>query len=419
MAVVSRKKSLEKKLVNQQFIKETNMKLLFNLINKHGTISRAELAHITQLSPTTVSVLVDELLNSGIVISVGMGKTKTSGRKPIMLEINPQGAYIASFAWKKKGLKFSLMDLKCNEVENFFVNTTPGADYAEEIRKAVESSAISKLGKEKLLAVCIVLPAIVEAETKRIVSTVLDINEDNNVLVRLTEKFPDVPIVVGNESAFFAYAEKEFSDENDVKNLVYVNIHAGVGAGIVFNGQIFRGSSGMAGEFGHMSIDINGPKCACGNRGCLERLVSVPAMARKINESINSGRETVITQLTGNNPEKITIEVIKQALDMGDPLVLEIVDETASKLAFGISNIISIFNPEVVVLGVEIQKLGDVFLEKVKENTSRMGFRKLVDKVHIKYTDLGGNVENLGATKYFLDNIFKLSVNMGGNLIVC
>lgn len=418
MIIVSRKKFRESSLVNQQLIKETNLKMLFNLINKCGPVSRADLAAITQLSATTVSDLVDELIGSNIVISTGMGETKTSGRKPIMLQVNPEGGYIASIGWKKHGLNFSLFNLKCNELDNVFQPMTPHTDYVEAIYNIVNNSSIMKLGREKLFALCIVLPAIIEVETKKIISTVLEI-DDNNLLVRLKERFANLPIVVGNESAFAAYAEKEFSGGHDVMNLIYVNIHMGVGAGIVFNGEMFRGSSGMAGEFGHMSIDVNGPECTCGNHGCLEQLVSIPAMARKIIEGINSGRETIIKDLVNNDFSKINMDTIKQAVDRNDKLALELIDGTATKLAFGISNIISIFNPEIVVLGGEIQKLGETFIEKVKQNTSRMGFRKLVDKVYIRYTNLSGNVENLGATKYFLDNIFKLSVNVDENLFIC
>lgn len=417
MVIVGNKEH-EIKLTNQQLIKEANIKQVFDLIFKHKKISRAEIAHRTKLSPTTISTLVDELIASDLVISSGAGKSTTSGRKPIMLEVNKKRAQILCAGWKKKGFTYSLFDLGCNEIESFDVPLSSNADYAGELFSAIFDSA-KLLDESKLLAVCISIPAIVDFKTKKIISTVLDIKKNNNFLLRTKDRFPDIPVVIGNESAFYAYAEKEFSLKKAVSNLIFININEGVGAGIVFGDEIFRGAYGMAGEFGHMSIDMNGPECVCGNRGCLERLVNRSTIMQRIAYAIETGGKSVVQQLTDNDLKKLNLKIVRQALENKDELVTDIIEDISRKVAFGINNIISIFNPEVVVLGGGIEELGPMFLDMVKANIKITGFRKLVSNVSIKYSKLTGNYENKGAAKYFMDNIFKLTINTGKETYIC
>ena len=404
---------------NQQLIKETNLKNIFDLIYESGEISRAKLVEITGLSPTTVSALVEELLNSGIVRTKGIGESKTSGRKPILLEVDRECAQIATISWQPSGLCYSLLDLLCNEVEDFFLPVNDTTDYADAMYSLLNEKS-SRIDLHKTLALCISIPAIIDARNMRIISTVINISENDDVLERINNSFPELPVMIGNESAFYAYAESAYSSLQNTRNLVYINIGMGVGAGIIQGGGIYRGAHGMAGEFGHMSMDLNGAQCSCGNRGCLERLIKTPRIIELITEQVSQGKSSVIRDLCEGDYSKMDIPMISEAYNSGDPLVNDVIADVAKTLSIGLSSIISFYDPEHIIIGGGIERLGKRFLNEIKDQTILSGFRKIVSNVDIRFTELPSfNYRNKGAARYYIDNIFRISGNSRDELIIC
>lgn len=405
---LGRTRDKEKHTANLQLVKETNLTLIFNLIDKYETISRAELAQITRLSPTTVSSLAEELIQNGMVVESGAGTTSTSGRKPIMLEMNPDGGYIVSVEMTDAGYNCSLYNLKCKEIGGKKVLVTDFDQVGNSMVDTIDLLLRSNQKDEgKLLGICIGAPGLIDTEKNRILSsTVISIDHKNDFYDRVKERFSSIPVFLGNESSFSAYAEKKFGKYDQVKNLVFIEINIGIGAGIILNDKIFTGAFGLAGEIGHMSIDINGPRCKCGNKGCLEMMASIPAMSQKIIFAIMSGRVTLIRDIIQNDYNKVNIDVIREAVDQKDELAIEVMNEVALKVAFGINNIINLFNTEAVVIGGEITKLGDAFLRKVKEEIAGIQFKPNLHMADIGYSTVGGNHAVLGAARFVLDHVF-------------
>ncbi len=406
----------EKQAANQQLVKETNLTLIFNLINRYEPVSRADIAHITGLSPTTVSSLAEELIENDIVIETGEGFSTTSGRKPIMLGVNPRGAYIASIEMIAEGFIFYLYDLKCNEVTGKKIEVSDYSTIGREIVSTLEKKLISlNIDENKLFGICLGVPGLIDIENNRVTtSTVIPIDDSNDFYYYIKNRYNDIPILLGNESWFSAYAEKEFGTGTNIQNLIFIDINIGVGAGIILNGQIFTGSRGLAGEIGHISIDMNGPKCKCGNRGCIETMVSIPAIFSSVMSGIMSGTDTLVKDIIASNHNKITIEAIREASLKNDEFVLNILDGSARILAFGMTNIINLLNPEVIVIGGEITKLGKVFLEKIEKYIEDIQLKPNKDKIEIRYSSLKGNTVTLGGAKYVLDNIFEPGVLLNG-----
>lgn len=398
----------EKKVANLQLVKETNLALIFNLISSHQSISRAELANITKLSPTTVSSLTQELLDNNMIIQTGEGTSETSGRKPIMLEVDPKGGYVVAVEIADYGFYISLFDIKCQQVGYSKHILTQYDAIGDEIINVLSNMLNeNNVDEDKLLGVCIGIPGLIDAETNKVVSTVVPIDESNDFYNVIKDRFPNIPVKLGNESSFYAYAEKEFGIGKNVDNLVFMDINVGIGSGILIGGHIYTGALGYAGEIGHVSIDLNGPRCKCGNRGCLEIMANIPALLQRVIFAIMSGRNTIIKDITSNDFNRINIDVIKSAMDLKDGLVLEVVDDTARMLAFGLNNVINMINPQMIVLGGDIITLGDEFLNMIKSHLSAIVFKHNASRVQIKYSSVGGNAVTLGGARYVLDNIFK------------
>ncbi len=391
-------------LKNQLLQKEQNLKQLFDLILTEGEISRASLTAKTGLSPTTVSALTGELVESGLVISCGIDKRSSVGRKALLFRVNPDRLQIPTFAFEQFGLRYALYDLAFNELESLYFPITEEASYIKELPNRVRESS-KKLDESKCGAVCVILPAIVDLKGDKIISTVLNLDTQNDLLESIGEIFETRPIMVGNESAFYAYAEKEFVIGREVQNLIYININVGVGAGLIYQGKIYRGSFGMAGEFGHTSVDMEGPLCVCGNRGCLERLINITQIIEQVKAA--KGLET------------LTFEEAGELFLSKDPKVVAVMEEVASIIAFGVKNILRIFDPEVVVIGGGIEIFGPRFLEMIEENLTNGGSSLIAIKAEIRYTELTIACKNRGAAKYYIDNLMHIIEQVEEEIIFC
>ncbi|NMA96360.1 MAG: ROK family transcriptional regulator, partial [Clostridiales bacterium] len=391
---------------SQQLIKESNLSLILKLIDSHEPISRAELAQMTKLSPTTVSSLIEELIEEGLVIETGEGKSETSGRKPIMLTIKSDGRYVICIDIVKEDFKCLIYDLKCNERADKTYSIKDydniGSEIAESIKENIELASIPE---DKIIGICISIPGLIDEESKRVMSTVIPIDEDNDFYEVIAERF-DYPVFLMNQSCLYAYAEKQFGSKEQIKNLVFIDINVGIGAGIITDGDIFNGAYGIAGEIGHMSLDINGTRCKCGNRGCLETIASIPAIFQNIVFGIMAGRETIIKDMIGNDYNSLTIEMIRRALDEGDEFIIELIDDIARKLAFGINNVVNILNPDFVIIGGRIRRFGMELLDRIKHHFHSIAFKSNRDKLTIKYSNIEKNAVGLGGARYTIDTTF-------------
>ncbi|MFA7126876.1 MAG: ROK family protein [Bacilli bacterium] len=405
-------------LPSQLMVKERNLKRLFDLIFTEKEISRASLATITKLSPTTVSTLVDDMIASGLIVTSGVEKSNKIGRRAILLKINPDRLQIPTIAWERGGFQYVLYDLECNELESFYFPTTDHASYVETLHELIMEKS-QGLDSDKLGALCITVPAIVDIKGQKIISTVLDVQTQAEFLVDVRKIFVARPVVIGNESAFYAYAEREFVLNRKVQNLVYINVNIGVGAGIIYRGKIYRGSFGMAGEFGHTSVDMNGPLCVCGNRGCLERLISTPRIVERVVEAVRTNPSSSLTEICEGNLENVTLQQVAQAFLLGDQIVVDAMREVATILAFGINNVLRIFDPEILVIGGGIEIFGEYFLNMVKETVACYGSSIIASGVEIIYTKLSPVCKNRGAAKYYIDNIMRITEQREEDVIIC
>jgi len=213
-----------------------------------------------------------------------------------------------------------------------------------------------------------------------------------------------------NDANAIALAEKQFGVYRKFKNLVYVTIGDGVGAGIIVNGSIFRGCSGGTGEFGHTSIDRNGIYCDCGNRGCLENYVNWPAIYSKVLSSVAQGKHTMMLELTKGDINRVTPSIFRYALKKDDQLAKEIMEETAGYLATGIVNLVNLLNPDIIIFGGKIAYDNHFLLSRVKKLVFKQGMTILTNKLKIRLTSLGEDFRMTAAATIPLQEIFHFSI---------
>ena len=367
------------KTANLKLVKLSNLTLVFNLINENQPVSRASIAHATGLSPTTVSSLVDELIAENMVREIGAGKLSGSGRKPIMLELNENGGCVAAVEIKQGAFELEIFNLSGKSIGFVRHDISDYSDIGDKIADDVEMYC-KEFGR--LLGICVGVPGVIDRKTKRVSSTLIPMTKENDFFTVLCRRFPDVKVKLGNESSFCAYIEKAIS-KKEIHSLVYIDINVGIGAGIILDDRIFTGAFGNAGEFGHVSVDINGKPCKCGNRGCLEAMAGAPAICEAAGVS-------KISEINTADDE--------QMARLGD---------ICRYISAGINNIINMINPEAVVLGGEITALGEPFLKKLRDELSNIMFAANTERFSLRFSEVSGNPVTLGAGRYLLDRIFE------------
>ena len=179
-----------------------------------------------------------------------------------------------------------------------------------------------------------------------------------------------------------------------------MTVSTGIGSGIIIGGSLYSGVSGSAGEIGHMTIDINGPRCNCGNIGCFEMLASGTAMAKEAVQRIKQGEKSVLTKITGSKIENITAEKVSTAAQDGDSLASEVILKTATYLGIGLTNLVNIFNPEMIIIGGGMAKMGDLLLDPARRIVRERAFQLPTRAVQIVSAQLGDDAGVLGAAVF-------------------
>ena len=206
-----------------------------------------------------------------------------------------------------------------------------------------------------------------------------------------------------NDASAAALGEHRFGVGRGVANLILLTVGTGIGGGIIINGRLYDGPCGSAGEIGHMTIDVNGQSCKCGNIGCLETLASGTAMAEEARRRIAHGESSSLVELVGGKIEDITAEKIGVAARSGDSLALDVIARAGAYLGVGMVNLVNIFNPEMIVVGGAVANLGDLLLDPARQAVKERAFRLSAQSVRIVSAQLGDEAGVYGATAFALE----------------
>jgi glucokinase len=217
-----------------------------------------------------------------------------------------------------------------------------------------------------------------------------------------------VKTFVINDATAAALGEHRFGAGRGVHNLIYLTVSTGIGGGIIIDDKLYTGVSGSAGELGHMTIDLNGPRCACGNIGCLEVLASGKAVAREAQRLIAQGTKTIMLDLAEGDAQYVTAQTVAAAAHKGDAVALSIVNKAATNLGAGLVNLVNIFNPEMIIVGGGMGKMGEMLLKPARRVVAERAFRLPASVVRIVSSELGDNSGVFGAVAFVTDSARSL-----------
>ena len=380
---------------NQQLVKKENKSLVLSQIINHTPLSRADIAQRSGLNKGTVSSLVAELLEEKFINESGPGES-SGGRRPVMLHFNHGAGYTIGLDFGVNYILGVLTDLSGNIIvqknvaykNNSYEDTM--SRLVEIITALISSAPASPYG---IVGIGVGAPGIVDKKGTLLLAPNLgwhDIHFQSEL-----EKIFQVPVIVENEANTGAYGEKRFGAGQHADNLIYISAGIGIGAGVIINGELYSGFNGYSGEVGHMTIDRNGAKCTCGNKGCWELYASEQALLSKAN-SKNLKKES-----------DICLDDILLLAKKEDEQVINILEEIGENLAVGIINIIHAFNPEQIIIGNRLASCKQWLEPKVKEVIKAYTSPFNQTDIRIDFSDLSLPVSALGASAFSAEAFLK------------
>ena len=214
-----------------------------------------------------------------------------------------------------------------------------------------------------------------------------------------------VAAILGNDANVAALGELAYGAGRGAEHLVYLTISTGIGGGFIVGGKLLEGRRGAAGEVGHIIVEPGGPECSCGGRGHLEALASGTAIAHQAREALSSGEDTILGELSGNDPGRVTAELAHEAALAGDPLCIELLGAAGRRVGYALVGLVHLFNPEVVVLGGGVTGAGDLFWGPLRETLLGGLIPAFAEGLRLKKSALGDHAGLYGAAALALRTV--------------
>ena len=385
--------------VDSRAMREVNRSIVLDIIRRGGRVSRTDLARRSTLTKPTVSAIVEDLLARGIVQEVGYGKTVASGgRRARLLEFNDASAAYLGICFGVDSTTVGLADARGEIRVRREVPThhgDPEATVAAAAALAEEICEAAGFLRDRLQGVGVTVPGLVKVESG-MVATAPNLHWTDVPVRDMLASALSVPVVVNNVTSASAIAESRVGVAKGVRSFVWAYVDSGVGAGIVIDGHVFSGTQGFSGEIGHCAVVAGGPLCSCGMRGCLETLVSGPAIVRAAEAALAAGEKTSLRAAA-----PLDQAAVIAAARAGDAVALRIFAAVGEHLGVGVSYLVNILDPQMIVLGGGVMEAGDLLLEATSRSMAHHSLKG--SRIPVVVSALGDDAGLIGAVFAAMD----------------
>lgn len=349
---------------NHGSLRYQNISSILRLIYRERPISRVELSRITGLNKATVSSLVSELVDSRFVKFIGENPSERAGRREVLIDIDPRKASAVSVEIGVGNISVLAADLAGETISRKDTTFDPSLQLGKVISKAAKMALRTAADAEalngKVAGVSVAVPGAVDSET----GTVLfapNLGWRNVPIVERLMANIRHPVLVDNEASLAALGEHFFGAAKGFREVLYISAGVGLGGGLIVEGEIYRGSSGIAGEFGHMTVDLNGVECSCGKKGCWETVASEQALFSEFRRLARRSRKRALE----GTPSEMLEQVLLSARN-DESHGIQALKYTAHTLAVGIDSLIKVFDPERVILGGPLSSLSEFLIPMIR-----------------------------------------------------
>jgi len=389
--------------------KERKNLAILETIRKNGPISRTDISKLTEFNIVTVSNYVNHYIKKGLVIEGELDES-TGGRKPVLVELNPNAAYIIGLGLNMRSMVGILVDLGTNiiyeikkdkEAENSEAMVQALVELGDEI---IEKSGVPK---DKIVGIGVGVPGIIDERGRTIRWPGALGSKDLSVCMSIKDIFErhfNIPTFTENDANAAVLGEKWLGLDRDVRHMIY--LFSGVGIGVLIDGQIFRGASGAAGELGVYSPLMHNQDFVKKSAFHIGRWAMDLGMQERALQLLKEGEESVMREMLDNNVDNVNIDIVLKAARQRDALAIRIIEEAGHNLGRKLAFLINLLNPEVVVVGGGIEECGALLLDAVKGAVKEWAIEEAANVVKIIPSAFGENSIALGVVGIVVRELF-------------
>ncbi|HEY0264541.1 MAG TPA: ROK family transcriptional regulator [Granulicella sp.] len=384
---------------------QTELSVL-KLIHAHPAISRVELSELSGFSSASITGIVNSLATRGLLVEEA-SSSRTIGRKRISLRLSQSLGYVVGVDLGTFHLRIAVTDLNGDLIVSKEQRTEmwQGRETVLQRSFALLDQVLAEAGVplKKVVAIGVAFSGVIDTERGYVLSypRLGQVEQWKNVPLReIVEERFGVPCQLEDSARAVATSEKEFGAGQKLSDFVYVDAGMGIGASLFINGTIYRGFHGSAGEFGHMTVDENGPLCCCGSNGCLEAMASASTIMEAVRTAIAKGVGSKTLEMAGGDPQKISIEIISQAARENDSLAYRALSEAASHVGAAAADLVNLLNPQAIIFGGALFRAApELLLEQIRRVVRQRAMEKAANDACLMVSPLGSDAGARGVAR--------------------
>lgn len=377
----------------------------------NGPKSTNDICRTLKLSVPNSIHIINELIASDVIEKKGVGPS-IGGRKPELYALKDNSFYTMAIDMGRYTSNIAIFNnenVNISGTHSFSIpikdktvdDTKIFEDLYQNAKKVIE---ISGIDETRLLGIGLVLPGLVNSEKGKNY-TYLN-KSDKSIREQLEEKFK-IPVFIENIAKAIALAEYRFGLAKNKKDVLTISLDWGIGLGMMLDGKLYRGKNGFSGEFSHIPMEEEGELCPCGKQGCLETIASGSTLVKSAKAGLKENKSILLRELTNNNPEKLTPEIVLDAALKGDQFSLSLLSAIGHNLGKGIAILIQLLNPELIIIGGVLSKAGQYLTIPIQQSLNIYCMQQLAKKTQIELSELGKDVGILGAVSVSMEHIFN------------
>jgi N-acetylglucosamine repressor len=388
--------------LNSGLMQEHNRSLTLRTLRQLGLCSRAQLAAKTGLTQGTITNIANDFIQRGVIQETGNFEGKR-GRRAVGISLNSERFNVIVVRLTRKNVFLGVFDLAGTELQEKreLLSIEDGSEGAVRKIKDVVTGCLSSQSKSSTVGIGFAIPGPYLSEEGRIALMTEFPGWERIQIKKEFESAFDIPVYFELDANAGALAEWWLGPyRRDQGSMLYVAAGQGVGAGLVIDGQVLHGALGIAGGIGHMSINCFGPKCACGNRGCLEMYCSSTAIVKNLQHGSSASS-------VWDEPDEVSFNKAVTALAKGDPVAVSAFREAARYLGMGLVNMINGFNPHTIIIGDDLAQGRDLVLSTVRDTVAEHVLPEIYQGTKIELSEFREDPVLLGICSLVIDNVFQ------------
>lgn len=379
--------------------------------HKNGHIIKKEIAKFLNINLMTISEVVNELDSDEKLLIKACEGDSSGGRRPIVYKINNKIGYVIGVDIGGDNIRILLTGISgdvINKIKDKNNEKDSGELIINKILLFIEKLLKdSKITKNQIYGISIGVSGIIDSISGTSIYCPNIDGLKNFPIKKYIEEKTKFYVYVDDSVRCMAIAEKYYGIAKGYDNFLFVSLGKGIGAGIYVDNKIYRSSTGLSGELGHITVSEDGILCNCGNRGCLEAIASETGILRRAKEEISEGIISSVNSRIKNNPDNLTVEIIAEAAQDGDKFAFNLINRTGEYIGMAIATALNLFGVELVVLGGGISNAGDILIDAIRRTVKLRALNVISKKVNIIRTELDEFNTARGAISKLLNILFS------------